>query len=132
MASLSPSMCLASASSTSSNSQATQSTPHPGSRPNIWEVPTCIAADYYDLFYQDSKTEIDFAILEEYPEIKIDVQRCIQQMGPIHQQVFDMLYQQGLSQKETALNIGLSQSRIAQLHAEMLVQGQRHLAVYAA
>jgi len=123
---------LATASNTSTSSQATLSNASSSSWLNIWELPICIAADYHDIFYQDGAIERNFAALDERPEIKIDVQQCVQLLGQAYQQIFDLLYQKGLSQTEAALEMGLSQPRIAQIHAELLILGQHHLAAYAA
>lgn len=64
------------------------------------------------------------------PEHEIDIQRWLSRLDPTQQQLYDLLYRQGRSQKEAALALGVSQPRICQIHGAMLDFGKQELSGY--
>ena len=56
------------------------------------------------------------------------VRHWLSTLPEILMQVFELLYNQGHSQREAALSLGVSQPRICQLHHMLLVRGRRALA----
>jgi len=75
--------------------------------------------------------------LELAPEAEVEspsfdcrdcISRWLSTLPAILMNVFEALYNQGLSQREAALRLGVSQPRICQLHQMLLVRGRRDLA----
>lgn len=58
----------------------------------------------------------------------IRVRRWLETLSPVLRHLFGLIYQNGLSQRDAALILRVSQPRVAQLHGELLRLGREALA----
>lgn len=63
---------------------------------------------------------------------RLAIARWVNRQPHAHREVFRLLYVEGLSQREAAVAMRISQPRVAQLHRKMLAAGHDDLVAYAA
>lgn len=56
------------------------------------------------------------------------VRKWVASLPPRMQRVYALLYVEGVSQREAAVRLGLTQPRISQIHQELLERGRADLA----
>ncbi len=65
----------------------------------------------------------------EQAERGILVAGWLRSLPQVLHRIYELLYKEGLSQRQIAGQLGVSQPRISQLHKRLLAQGARHFAI---
>ncbi len=104
---------------------------HPlmGKTEAVTETP-CDATDYMS---DDTVAEPDDTVAEPTdPFVVTRIRAWVKSLREPLQRIYDLIYHQEFSQREAAHILGVSQPRVAQLHAELLDRGRAALSVLMA